>query len=122
MLTPMGHDPQAAYLRRPDADLQALPDDHQLDLAVQTFALLADRTRLRIVWHLRSGELSVNQLAELVGKAAATASQHLSKLRLAGIVQTRREGNFVYYRLTDNHVGEVVEDALFHAEHLDDGS
>lgn len=85
---------------------------------MQTFALLADVTRLRIVWNLRDGELSVNELAERVGKAAATVSQHLGKLRLAGIVQTRRDGNFVHYRLSDNHVGELVEDALYHAAHL----
>lgn len=114
----MGHDPQAVYPRGPDTGPQAPPDDGRLDLAVQTFALLADRTRLSIVWQLRGGELSVNEIAGLVGKAAATVSQHLSKLRLAGIVQTRREGNFVHYRLTDNHIGEVVQDALFHAEHL----
>jgi DNA-binding transcriptional ArsR family regulator len=89
---------------------------------VQTFALLADATRLRIVWHLREDELSVNEIAERVEKAPATVSQHLSKLRLAGIVQTRRDGNFIYYRLADNHVGEVVEDAVFHAAHLDPDS
>lgn len=51
-------------------------------------------------------------------KSPATVSQHLSKLRLAGIVQTRRDGNFVHYRLADDHVAEVVEDALYHADHL----
>lgn len=96
-----------------------LPDDRQLDLAVRTFALLADRTRLSIVWHLRHGELSVNEIANRVGKSPATVSQHLGKLRLAGIVHTRRDGNHIHYRLADNHVGEVVEDALYHADHVD---
>lgn len=85
---------------------------------MQTFALLADVTRLRIVWHLREAEMSVNDLATAVGKSAATVSQHLAKLRLAGIVQNRREGTFVHYRLADNHVGEVVVDALEHTEHV----
>ncbi|MDY7102103.1 MAG: metalloregulator ArsR/SmtB family transcription factor [Actinomycetota bacterium] len=88
---------------------------------MQTFALLADRTRLTIVWHLRTGELSVNELAERVGKAAATVSQHLSKLRLAGLVTSRRDGTFAYYRLADDHIAEVVDDAISHAEHLDEG-
>ncbi|MFV0309005.1 MAG: ArsR/SmtB family transcription factor [Desertimonas sp.] len=87
-------------------------------MAAQTFALLADTTRLRIVWNLRDRELNVNELAERVAKAAAAVSQHLGKLRLAGIVQTRRDGNFVYYRLADAHIGELVEDALYHAAHL----
>ena len=62
------------------------------------------------------------EIAALVDKSPATVSQHLGKLRLAGIVQSRRDGTFIHYTLADNHVGEVVEDALFHAEHLDDGS
>lgn len=86
---------------------------------MQTFAMLADRTRLHIVWVLRDGESSVNDLAARVGKAAATVSQHLAKLRLAGIVASRRDGNFIHYQLADNHVGELVEEALFHADHLD---
>ncbi len=91
-----------------------------MHLAVQTFALLADRTRLGIVWQLRGTELSVNEIASRVGKAPATVSQHLSKLRLAGIVTSRRDANFIHYRLADDHVAEVVEDALYHAEHVDD--
>lgn len=96
----------------------AQPDNQRLDVAVQTFALLADRTRLGIVWHLRNGELNVNEIANRVAKSPATVSQHLSKLRLAGIVQTRRDGNFIHYSLSDSHIGEVVEDALYHADHL----
>ncbi|CAN5865641.1 hypothetical protein BH23ACT2_BH23ACT2_22770 [soil metagenome] len=88
---------------------------------MQTFGLLADRTRLAIVWHLRDGELNVNELAALVDKAPATVSQHLSKLRLARVVLTRRAGTFVYHRLADSHLAEVVEDALFHADHLVQG-
>lgn len=88
---------------------------------MQTFGMLADRTRLHIVWHLRDGELSVNELAARVGKAAATVSQHLAKLRLAGIVASRRDGNFIHYQLADNHVGELVDDALYHADHVNQG-
>ncbi|MFV0257112.1 MAG: ArsR/SmtB family transcription factor [Acidimicrobiales bacterium] len=97
----------------------APPDGRRLDLAVRTFALLADPTRLKIVWHLRNTELSVNEIAARVEKSPATVSQHLGKLRLAAVVRSRRDGNFIHYTLADNHIGEVVEDALYHAEHLD---
>jgi DNA-binding transcriptional ArsR family regulator len=90
-------------------------------VAVQTFSLLADRSRLGIVWHLRDGERTVNELAERVGKAPATISQHLAKLRLAGIVASRRDGTFIHYHLADIHVRELVEDALSHADHLESG-
>lgn len=83
------------------------------------FALLADPTRLQIVWHLSDAELSVNEIAALVDKSPGTVSQHLSKLRLAGVVTSRRDGNFIHYSLADAHIAEVVEDALYHAEHLE---
>ena len=83
------------------------------------FRMLADGTRVRLLWALRDGELAVNQLAEAVGKAPAGVSQHLAKLRLAGLVRTRRQGNQVFYRIENEHVGQLVEDAIFHAEHAD---
>ena len=82
--------------------------------------MLADATRVRIVLALKDGELSVNTLADLVGKSPAAVSQHLAKLRLARIVTTRHEGNRVFYRLANEHPLELVTDAMFQAEHLDD--
>jgi DNA-binding transcriptional ArsR family regulator len=46
-------------------------------------------------------------------------SQHLAKLRLAGLVKGRREGTFVYYSAADDHVQRLLDQALFHADHLD---
>lgn len=44
-------------------------------------------------------------------------SQHLAKLRLAGLVETRREGRYLYYRLRDGHLRQLVMEALSHADH-----
>ena len=94
------------------------PDSQYVDLAVEVFSMLADATRVRIVLALRgSGELSVNQLAEIVGKAPAGVSQHLAKLRLARIVVARHEGRRAYYRLANEHASQMVSDAIFQAEH-----
>lgn len=79
--------------------------------------MLADPTRVRVVMALRAGELSVNTLADLVEKPAAAVSQHLAKMRLSRLVTTRREGTRVYYRLANEHVAQLVSDALFQAEH-----
>jgi len=96
-------------------------DDQLVELAVEIFTMLADATRVRIVLALRDGELSVNTLADAVGKSPAAVSQHLAKLRLARIVATRHEGNRVFYRLANEHPLELVSDAMFQAEHsLDD--
>jgi DNA-binding transcriptional ArsR family regulator len=46
-------------------------------------------------------------------------SQHLAKLRLAGLVKGRREGTFVYYSAADDHVRGLLNQALFHADHIE---
>jgi ArsR family transcriptional regulator, zinc-responsive transcriptional repressor len=94
------------------------PDALQLDAATETLKLLAERTRLHIVWALLHGEHSVGELADHVGVAPAAVSQHLAKLRLAHLVTTRREGNRVIYSAENEHVLRLVTEALFHADHL----
>lgn len=95
------------------------PDSEYVELAVEVFAMLADATRVRIILALKNAEeMSVNLLAEVVGKSAPSVSQHLAKLRLARMVQTRREGTTVFYRLTDEHASELVIDAIKQAEHV----
>lgn len=79
--------------------------------------MLADVTRVQMLWALTDAELSVNELASVVGKPAASMSQHLAKMRLARLVSTRREGTKVFYRLDNTHVRQLVQDAVFNAEH-----
>lgn len=93
------------------------PENEYVELAVEVFSMLADATRVRIILALRDGELPVNTLAEMVQKSPAAVSQHLAKLRLARIVFTRHEGNRVFYRLANEHVRQLVADAIFQAEH-----
>ena len=94
-----------------------MPTDDQVDLAVEAFRMLADRKRIKILWALLHGESSVNDLAERVGASSSAVSQHLAKLRLAGLVQVRREGTFAYYTAADEHVHRLLDEALFHADH-----
>jgi DNA-binding transcriptional ArsR family regulator len=88
-----------------------------VELAVETFRMLADVTRLKVLWTLLDGELSVNEIAQAAAKQPASVSQHLAKLRLARLVRTRRRGTQVLYRLDSSHVRQLVEDAVFNAEH-----
>lgn len=103
-----------------DADKQAdslgVGSDY-VELAVELFSMLADPTRVRIILALRDEELPVNRLAEIVDKPPAAVSQHLAKLRLARIALTRHEGTRVFYRLANEHVRQIVADAVFQAEH-----
>ncbi|ALR11717.1 transcriptional regulator [Mycobacteroides saopaulense] len=95
--------------------------DEQVGLVVEVFRMLADATRVRVLWALTAGELSVNELADLVGKPAPSVSQHLAKLRMARLVRTRRDGTTVYYSLENEHVEQLVTDAVYNAEHAGPG-
>jgi DNA-binding transcriptional ArsR family regulator len=101
-----------------DSQIRGEPADDQVGLAVETFKLLADGTRLRILWALLHGEHSVNELAAHVGAQPAAVSQHLARLRWARLVRARREGNRMFYAAENAHVRQLVEQALFHADHV----
>ncbi len=88
---------------------------------VEVFRMLADTTRVQVLWALVDREMSVNELAEHVGKPAPSVSQHLAKLRMARLVRTRREGTTIFYSLDNHHVGQLVTDAVFNAEHAGPG-
>lgn len=100
-----------------DRSLLAVPDEEHARIAADSFRMLSDPTRVKILWALLQGESSVGSLAELVQSSTTAVSQHLSKLRLAGLVDSRREGTFIYYSATDGHVHRLLAEALSHAEH-----
>lgn len=74
------------------------------ELQAEITKTMADSKRLMILHELRSGEMSVGQLASSLELAQSNISRHLSVLRERGIVVTRREGTTVYYRLTDERI------------------
>jgi DNA-binding transcriptional ArsR family regulator len=73
------------------------------------FQALGHPTRVAIVELLRDGELSVGALCEKAGIEQANTSQHLAVLRGKHVVETRKEGNQIFYRLRDPLLGEVLE-------------
>ncbi|WP_330308440.1 MULTISPECIES: metalloregulator ArsR/SmtB family transcription factor [unclassified Streptomyces] len=99
-----------------DAHLRA-PDSARLAEATEVFALLSDVTRLHLLWLLAQEESDVGSLADRCEASRTAVSQHLAKLRLAGLVDTRREGRHVHYSLRDGHLRRLVMEALSHADH-----
>lgn len=79
--------------------------------------MLADGTRLRLMWLLATGEYDVSALTDAVGVARPGVSQHLGKLRLAGLVTMRRQGRRAVYTVGGGHVRRLVMEALQAAEH-----
>ena len=79
-----------------------------LQHAAATFGLLASTMRLHIVWLLAQGESDVGTLAERTGGTLQTVSQHLAKLKLAGLVQSRREGRRHVYLVADPNLVTII--------------
>jgi DNA-binding transcriptional ArsR family regulator len=98
-----------------------LPTPEQVAVAAETLQLLGDPTRLKVLWALLHGEQCVNELARLVGAQPPAVSQHLAKLRLARLVQSRREGTRIFYVADNVHVHQLLREALYHADHIAQG-
>ncbi|MFK0291909.1 ArsR/SmtB family transcription factor [Streptomyces sp. NPDC090442] len=94
-------------------DAQAPPDaDPRFEQAVAVLKAVADTTRFQVLWALTQREHAVGQLAELVGAHVAAVSQHLARLRAAGLVVSRREGTRIFYRVAGDHVRTLLEGAV----------
>ncbi|MEU0969261.1 metalloregulator ArsR/SmtB family transcription factor [Streptomyces sp. NPDC005917] len=93
------------------------PGEEQFTLAAELLALLGDRTRLTLLHALTAGEADVTTLTEVCGAARPAVSQHLARLRLAGLVGTRKEGRRVVYSLRHGHLRRLVDEALKVADH-----
>lgn len=76
--------------------------------AVEVLKLLSNPHRLAILCHIGEETLSVNHIAELVGMSAPALSQHLAKLKEAGLVSTQREHNKIYYSLHSPEVRAII--------------
>jgi ArsR family transcriptional regulator len=81
-----------------------MPDARLFELHAQVCKTLANPWRLRLIDALRTGERSVADLVRALGVPKANVSQHLGVMRAGGVVESRREGAFVYYRLADPRI------------------
>jgi ArsR family transcriptional regulator, nickel/cobalt-responsive transcriptional repressor len=86
-----------------------------------TMQALATPSRLRILGRLHAGPCSVNELAMSIGMESSAVSHQLRMLRHLGLVVGDRDGRRVVYDLHDDHVGELLEQAIGHVEHLRQG-
>ncbi len=90
-----------------------LPSDESLEEARVLFAVLADRTRLRILHALmRADELCVCDVAHVLGMSIASTSHHLRKMRDLKILKHRNDGKMAYYSLRDRFAAELAAHAI----------
>jgi DNA-binding transcriptional ArsR family regulator len=100
---------------------QRSPASLDVDFAVvvaETMQALAAPSRVRILGRLHAGPCSVTELAQAVGMESSAVSHQLRLLRHLGLVVGRRDGRRVVYDLYDDHVGELLDQAISHVEHV----
>jgi DNA-binding transcriptional ArsR family regulator len=102
--------------QRPDPT-ELLDPDVSSQVA-ETMQALGTPSRLRILGRLHTGESSVAELSADVEMEPSAVSHQLRVLRHLGLVRTRRSGRQVFYELHDEHVGQLLEEAMSHVEHL----
>lgn len=88
-----------------------ITEDHSVRPLTKLFRALADETRVRIVALLAHGELCVCHIEKALELSQPNVSRHLGILRMAGIVDARRDGTWVYYRLAEQE-NEAVQEML----------
>lgn len=87
-----------------------LPDRSDLSTAANVLSLLSHPQRLEILCHLStSPELSAGEIVQRIGLSQSATSQHLARLRKIGLLETRKEGQSVYYRIARKDVGRILE-------------
>ncbi len=91
-----------------------IPDQGELLALGDFFKVLGDPTRLKILHALLSGELCVCDLAVVLSMSVSAVSHQLSVLKQARLVEYRRDGKVVYYRLCDHHVEGLLESTRAH--------
>lgn len=90
-------------------------------VVAETMQALAAPSRVRILGRLHADACSVNELATAVGMEPSAVSHQLRVLRHLGLVVGHRDGRRIVYDLYDDHVGELLEQAISHVEHLHAG-
>ncbi|HVT15018.1 MAG TPA: metalloregulator ArsR/SmtB family transcription factor [Thermoanaerobaculia bacterium] len=101
-------DPQIAQIRR------MLDGTPAIDKTAQLFHLAGNATRLKILYLLdQVQEISVGNLADVLGVSASTVSQHLARLRASRLVAKRRHRQTIYHRMTEHPFNAILRDEVF---------
>ncbi|SEF12274.1 transcriptional regulator, ArsR family [Arthrobacter alpinus] len=108
---------RSAATESPSLVHEVEPGPELLDAAAATLRMLAEPTRLHLLWQLSDGPKTVSELTAAAGVPRTVASQHLAKLRHSGLVDTRKEGRNVIYSLRDGHLVRLIRETINHADH-----
>jgi len=97
---------------------KAIRDDTTVHGLSETFQVLSDPTRLKIVMALTKEELCVCDVAALLGVTESAVSHQLRLLKNLRLVKFRKDGKMVYYSLDDEHIDDLIRIATHHISEL----
>jgi ArsR family transcriptional regulator, lead/cadmium/zinc/bismuth-responsive transcriptional repressor len=106
----------APHIGPSEAGRRQLMSPHAVEALAETFRVLGDPTRVRILDALSGGELCVCDIASLAAISESAVSHQLRLLRGMRLVRPRRSGRLVFYALDDQHIIELLRQALTHVE------
>ncbi len=98
------------------SDTTAVLDEHTAAHVAELFRSFSDTSRVRILSALVGGEKNVSALAKIAGISESAVSHHMRGLRQMGLVQARREGKEVYYRVDDEHIIALFQQGVKHVK------
>ena len=93
---------------QPQETKRELPPEELLQDLGDLFKVFGDTTRIRIMYALYEGEMSVCAISELLGMTQPAISHQLKTLKAANLVSGRRQGKEIYYHLSDEHVKSII--------------
>jgi DNA-binding transcriptional ArsR family regulator len=99
---------------RVKAALRSMPRDKLANALAETFRCLSDPTRVRIVVALARQELSVTELAAVLGLTGSAVSHQLRLLRGQRLVKYRKQGKVAFYALDDPHISNLIAEGVRH--------
>lgn len=99
---------------------ERMPGEEDTAKVVSFFKILGDSTRMKILFALKEREMCVGDIADLLNMTKSAVSHQLAVMRNMHQVRSRREGKNIYYSLDDQHIVDIIEEALIHMTHTDE--
>lgn len=106
--------PQASPKNKPVRHALDMPDEEILYDLADLFKIFSDTTRVKILFALTTGEMSVNDLSDAVTLSQSAVSHQLRILKQTHLVRFRRDGKQIIYSLSDDHVHTMLSQGMTH--------
>lgn len=98
--------------------INILPTEEQMSDLADFFKIFGDKTRVRILYSLKEGELCVCELADAMGMTSPAISHQLRILKTNRLIKSRREGKTVIYSLDDHHIHDILAQSMSHVDEM----